>query len=95
MRPLLTEIPYKGHVLRQLKRTGKVAMYERSKGGRVYGFEVIKIKIAPAHTWPNGNTTPEHEAYPCDNEFGSKGWYFMVKDRSGAEAKFAQLEAIK
>ena len=36
-------------------------------------YEVIVIRIAKEHTWPDGNTTPEHEAYPSSSSWGSLG----------------------
>lgn len=88
MTPLKTEFTFRGHTFRQLKRDGKVALYRRSQEDKVYGYEVVRAKDVPEHTWPNGTTTEAHEGYPGDNEFGVRGWYFMRQDRAGAEARF-------
>jgi hypothetical protein len=42
--------------------------------GQVDRYEVVKIRVRPAHTWPNGTTTPAHEAYPGAQSWGTLGW---------------------
>lgn len=52
-------------------------------------YEVVKIRVAKAHTWPNGHTTPEHEAYPGPGTWGVYGWtYFTLAE---AWALYASL----
>jgi hypothetical protein len=49
----------------QVERLGDIAIYQQThKASQVERYEVVKIRVRPAHTWPNGTTTPEHEAYP-------------------------------
>jgi hypothetical protein len=49
VRELEKEFGYQGRTLRQLRREGRVAIYELLDRGEVlYGYEVVVIKIAPA-----------------------------------------------
>jgi hypothetical protein len=76
MELLKTDFIKKGVSYLQLKRTESLAIYEVQHANSPKGYEVFKIKVAPAHTWPNGKTTPEHESYPGDNAFGKTAWYY-------------------
>jgi len=51
-------------ILKQLKREGKIAIYERTRerDGKLEGYEVIKIRVK----FSNGR----YEAYPSANDFG-------------------------
>lgn len=84
MKTLETEFTFRGETFRQLRRKGDVALYQR--GGA--GYEVIRIKVLPAVTWPSGRVTEERESYPGDNEFGLRGWYFMRDDLDRAEKRY-------
>jgi hypothetical protein len=37
-------------------------------------YEVVKIRIEAEHTWPNGSVSPEREAYPGANSWGTLAW---------------------
>lgn len=76
-------------IYRQITRTDKIALYEVQRGSNVKGYEIFKIKIAPAHTWPNGNFTPEHESYPGDGVFGKTAWY--LPSLVSAQERFDEL----
>ena len=54
-------------------------------------YEVVRIRIQREHTWPNGTTTPEKEAYPGSNSWGTLGWTFI--ERPLAEDKLRALLA--
>ncbi len=59
----------------QIERQGMYAIYAQThKEGGQTRYEVIRIRIRPEHTWPNGNTTPEHEGYPGGTAWGRDGW---------------------
>ena len=88
MTPLATEFTFRGSIFRQLKRTGKVALYSRGEDDKIDGYEVIRIKDVPESVWPGGKVTPAHEGYPNDGEFGVRGWYFMQSQIDEAEARF-------
>jgi len=59
----------------QIERHGDLAIYcQEHKQGHVKRYEVIRIRIAREHQWPNGDVTPEHEAYPGATSWGTYGW---------------------
>jgi hypothetical protein len=75
----------------QVSRVGMLAIYRQThKAGLVDRYEVVKIRIRPAHTWPDGHTTPEHEAYPGASSWGQLGW--TVRTLPEAEALMQQLQ---
>lgn len=67
---------------RQIKRTDKVAIYERSRNGKVKDYEVILIKVEPkgkVMKFPNGVVKileDDREKYPSTGQFGFSGWSF-------------------
>jgi hypothetical protein len=74
----------------QVERRGDVALYTQThKASGHVRYEVIKIRIQAEHTWPNGVTTPEKEAYPGSGSWGRDGWTFFGLET--AQAKMAQL----
>jgi hypothetical protein len=90
MQLLKTDFIAKGTVYKQIARNDKAAIYEiRRVKGTNKGYEVFKIRVAKAHTWPNGNHTPEHESYPGDEQFGKIAWYFM--ELNGAQKRFEEI----
>ena len=83
----------------QLERQGDIAIYrqEHKENPKVVRYEVIRIRIAPEHTWPNGNTTPEREAYPGASVWGRLGFTcFTVEEArtlaAGLQAQVVTLE---
>jgi len=46
--------------------------------------------VQPAHTWPNGKTTPEKEAFPPSSAWGQQGWTCFTLPE--AETLFATLQ---
>jgi hypothetical protein len=65
MVPLPTQFDDSVFTYTQVERLGDIAIYRQThKASQVERYEVVKIRVRPAHTWPNGTTTPEHEAYP-------------------------------
>ena len=92
--PLKTDFTRKGVRCRQLARTDKAALYEVCRDeSKQIGYEVFQIKVAKEHTWPNGETTPEHEAYPGNEDFGKTAWYFM--EEKDARKRFVKLGRVK
>lgn len=78
---------------RLVKRSGLIALVAKRQfkpiPWAVDTWEVVKLRVRPTHTWPNGRTTPQHEAMPCSEAWGSQGWSYQ--DRSDAEKRFDML----
>jgi len=76
----------------QVERRENVALYTQThKASGHVRYEVIKIKIQAEHTWPNGVTTPEKEAYPGSGSWGRDGWTFFAL--ATAQQKMGELLA--
>ena len=68
-------------VYEQVCRQGRLALYcQTHKVAAVQRYEVVRIRIRAAHTWPNGSQTPEHEAYPSPESWGRDGWTFYTQE---------------
>ena len=107
MIPLPTTFRSDGFDFKQLAREGGIALfcktklYKRSEREiKLYGkeptfefesYEVVIVRKEPAHTWPNGIITPEHERMPGNEDWGLYGWSLQTKDR--AWEKFRELIA--
>lgn len=80
---------------RQVKRTDKVAIYERSRDGKVKDYEVILIKVEPkgkVMKFPNGVVKileDDREKYPSTGQFGFSGWSF--RGLGAAERRYEAL----
>jgi hypothetical protein len=95
MEALATELTFQGRTLRQLKRIGRIAIYDvRNRGNMLYGYEVIEIKIAPAEEI-YGKFYPERELYPSSaknsDDWGSIAWSFGAQHKKKAFAMFNGL----
>ena len=61
----------------QVDRCRNVAIYrQRHKHSNIMRYEVVLLALQRAHTWPNGTTMPEPEAYPPASAWGKRGWTF-------------------
>jgi hypothetical protein len=91
MRPLETELIFQGRTLRQIKRTGMVAIYElRNEGEMLRGYEVIVIRIRrPEEAF--GRFYPEREVYPGNEDWGIYAWSYQACDKAGAQKRFGSL----
>ena len=90
MLPVATKFHDQTFTYTQLAREGMYALYEQQhKQGDVRRYEVVRLRIRPPHTWPDGHTTPEHEAYPGATAWGTDGWTFHT--RPEAEEALRQL----
>ena len=77
MQPLVTEFEDRTFRYAQVERHGNVAIFTQThKLGGVVRYEVVRIRVAPEHTWPNGSTSPEREVYPHSNLWGRDGFTF-------------------
>lgn len=78
----------------QVARQGDVAIYRQThKASGIDRFEIIRIRIAEEHTWPDGRTTPEREVYPGSNSWGTLG--FTTFTLAEAQAKMQSLQTEK
>jgi len=65
---------------KQIRRDGNFALYERSREGKPYDYELILITVVPKGTvqkFPNGVTKvieDDTEHYPSTGAFGKKAW---------------------
>ena len=76
----------------QLARQGMIALYTQThKPSGVTRYEVVILRVAAAHTWPNGSVSPERETYPGATAWGRYGWTFFVL--GDAQAHLAALAA--
>lgn len=97
MTPLSTQFEDRNFVYEQLAREGMIALYSQThkEGGQVR-YEVVRIHEAKEHTWPNGMTTPEHEAYPGAGLWGREGFtYFSREDAEQHMARWVAQHAEK
>ena len=62
-----------GFDLRQVKRVGHVAIYEKT-GGTYKGWEIILIRKRPDRQLPGGRHLPAREYYPSSADWGTRGW---------------------
>jgi hypothetical protein len=70
-----------------IKRNGDVALLSKCKPGhRLTHYEVVIVQHRKAVTFPNGKTTPAHEAMPSAEDWGTLGW--SPYDLKAAHARF-------
>lgn len=90
MKELSNYLKIRGFDHRQLSREGDIAIYEQSKAGRVFAYEVIRIQSHQGFTLA-GKTFPPAENYPSSEQWGRLGWTCASLAR--ANEKAAQLAA--
>jgi hypothetical protein len=78
---------------KQLKRTAKVAIYERSRDGVPFDYEVFKIKVVPKGTQIFKTVTEDdEEKYPGSSQFGGSGCSaWPMATLTSAMAKYNEL----
>ena len=89
MRPLPTTWTKRGISYEIIKRSGNVLMVEVSMSG-VCGWEVGTLHRDPDRDI-HGSICPAHERWLGDEEFGGRGWYFMVSQEAEAFRCFHEL----
>ena len=75
MQTLATDFTDQTFRYTQIWREQHIALYRQEhkvSGGLCY--EVVTIWVAPAHTWPNGTTSPEREVSPPASAWGTLAW---------------------
>jgi hypothetical protein len=90
MQPLPTTFEDRTFRYQQVERRDNLAIFTQThKTGKVVRYEVVRIRISPAHTWPNGDVSPERETYPGSAAWGHDGFTcFTLRE---AEALLAEL----
>ena len=79
---------------KQVKRTDKAAMYERSVNGMVTDYEVFPITVKPKGTVIFSTTLEDDvESYPSTGQFGFKAWACSTRER--AEKRYNQILEIE
>lgn len=75
MKPIDKTFRKSGLEYKQVFRDGPWCIYRQTKPGtQIERFEVVKLKVEKAHTFPNGKTSPKREAFPSSEEWGVRGW---------------------
>lgn len=87
-RTLPTKMTHSGMELKQIKREGDFAIYSKGKEGKIYGYEVVRIRKSPGGEM-FGKMIPPGELYPGNEQFGTYGWYF--NDLPSADTRFQRL----
>ena len=90
MIPLPAQWTRRGYVSRVIKRAGNVVMVQL---GKADCYEVAIVQQHNGRTLPDGRVLEPAEYMPCDEEFGTKGWYYP--DRDMANAKYRELVAAQ
>lgn len=80
-----------------VQRNAVAAIYSQSmhpdlpSGTEAAAYEVFVVKRLPDVTFPNGKTTPAHEAVPNPSQWGSQAWTCHTLER--ARAVFGEIMA--
>jgi hypothetical protein len=79
MQTIETEFEDRTFRYTQLARQGMIALYTQThKPSGVTRYEVVVLRVAAEHTWPNGSVSPERETYPGATAWGRYGWTFFA-----------------
>ncbi len=66
-----------GYTLNLVDRVDDVAIYEQSRGGKVFAFEVVKVRVRKAGL-QFGREVPDMEFLPGNEEWGRYGKTYSV-----------------
>lgn len=96
MQPLDTAFEEGRFRYTQLERQGDIALYEQvhKENPQVVRYEVVRIRVSPEHTWPNGNVSPEREVYAGANAWGRLGFTCLTLDEARTLAAGLQAQAV-
>jgi hypothetical protein len=90
---LETILKVQGRTLKQIRREGKVALYELYGGqGLLIGYELILVRTLPEETIM-GRQYPQREAFPKNEAWGTEGWSFGRNQAKEAHECFDKLAA--
>jgi len=77
-----------GFDFEMIKRTKKKAIFKQSKGKKTFAYEVILISKHDGFHLGENYIEPS-ETYPCNSEWGTKGFTFKTLEE--AEEKYKTL----
>ena len=77
-----------GFTYHLIDRSDRFAIYEQSDKGKVFGYEVFKIKIQRERVF-DGRFFPRKEKFPANEDFGKTAW--SISDIERAFSKYHQL----
>jgi hypothetical protein len=77
-----------GFTFKLLVRKGKAAIYEQWKAGRLWAYEVVKVRERSARE-AMGVTFPASEYLPSDAEWGTSGKSYSVSGTTCVAARKA------
>ena len=90
------EFPFNrsGFCYEPIDRTGMVCLVRvtRFPPFKAWCYEVVRLKIEPDKTFPNGYFTPEHEAYPSSEEWGENAFTYRPAQLEAAQNRCEQLQ---
>jgi hypothetical protein len=95
MESVATQFEDRTYQYTQIQREGNICIYEQQHkhNPKVKRYEVVILRGRPAHTWPNGDVTPEHEEYPGASAWGRRGWTcFDVPEARALAATLRQTQ---
>jgi hypothetical protein len=86
-----------GHHLRQIWRTGDIAIFERALSPEhpAHELEWVVVREVPDKTMPDGAISSAHEACPSPARWGAAGWSFPIRERDFVLQLAAHLVRIE
>ena len=96
MQPIATDFTEGNYRFTQVERRGDFAIYQQQhrQAPGVIRYEVVKIRVQPEHTWPDGRTSPEREVYPSSSSWGTLGYtVYRIEEAQSLLAEWEQRDA--
>lgn len=79
----------RGFHFTQIKRHGKIALFQKQKSGGGISYEVVLVHRNAKRTFPDGRVVEPKEAMPSPEEWGTGGWSYP--SLAAANEKFNRL----
>ena len=90
MIPLPDRFRFDGFDFELVQREGDIALLRKSKPHhREPCYEVVIVQKHKANKWPNGTSSPDREAMPHTEAWGTSGWSYS--DLPSAKKRFNNL----
>jgi hypothetical protein len=93
MLPLNTTFTERGFRYEQICREDNVAIFIQTHSDGAVRYDVVIIRVQPAHAWPHGTVSPEREAYPGASSWGRLAFACFTLEQ--ARALFTLLHTGK